>query len=1073
MDKNKGQHFDSLTGVYSRHYLETSLPHYLKQILKKRGMFSVVIIDLDHFKSVNDTYGHKRGDAVLIEFAEFIKNSLRGEDMAFRYGGDEFVCILPGTNYKQAVKISQRIIDASRAREFAGLKFTLSIGIASAPEHGTDWPTLFEVADKNLYNAKRHGRDRIGFFEEEKKSLTIPTREIVGRDKELDRIKKSVQVVLNGCGGSVFVGGEIGVGKTRLIHEVIKSIKIPKPRCWESNLSTATNSIPYYPFREIIRQGIEELGIDAIENFPPSYQIELFKIIPELSENKKKFEESIPLVDKFRLFEGVRRFFTYACLKEPLFIFLDNIHWCDEGSLELFHYLVRTLKKNPIFFFTAYRSEESKKSSFQNILQNLSREGLCELITLKPLEIDSVARMLSLILDDFPPPELTEYVFNQTGGNPYFIEELMKALRDNGALIGTKNGWQFELSKKVEIPYTLEMVIQRKLDLVGSEARELLVYCAVLGRKFDFSFLRAVVGMNEGYLFDLLDKILDAGLLTLSKGFYCFSEEMIRELIYNQINKIKLKSYHQTVGEKLLALYTDRLNEVVEELSEHFYISGDFKKAALYSILAGDKAQSSYANQDALRFYTRSLECLKNEIYPNKTLEEIECLRKRAKVLGFIGENKNAISDLECAIRKTQDLADKIKEADCLVELCNIYLNIGFYKEVLRKSKAALKIYKKARDKEGETKSISSIGSAYYYLGKFQKAVRYYKHSLKIAKTTGNRKNESKLLNDIGVMYYALCDYWKALEYWRSALSVNRKIRNLAGEATIYNNIGVVYYLLCDYRKALKYWQSALNMKRKIGDRQGEALVLTNMGNIYNIFGEYPKSLESYNAAKIIYEEIGDRHGEGEVLNNIGFTYSVFGEYSSAMACYQLSLKITKEIGDRSGEGIALANLAGLFIEQNDYPEARKYLVNAEKIAREVKTKELSLNIMLIWGELSIRENKIGDAERYANGALQIAEELKLKNKVAETFLIQARIEAQKGNWKKAQTKFQDAISIFDQLGLPLEKAKAYYYYALDMNFSGRKNISKKYLQMAYKIFERLSAHPWLKRVKKKLSGYI
>ncbi|HTY08858.1 MAG TPA: GGDEF domain-containing protein, partial [Candidatus Edwardsbacteria bacterium] len=168
---------DDLSGLYNRRYFGQTLPRLLKEAQTARRPLSLVVIDIDFFKTINDTYGHACGDRVIREFGEFLLRTVKKSDIVCRYGGDEFVCILPRTDYGQSLRVSQRIIEESHQREFGRLKITLSIGIATYPDHGDDGLTLFESADQDLYSAKRHGRDQVGLHSEREPGLLIPTPE--------------------------------------------------------------------------------------------------------------------------------------------------------------------------------------------------------------------------------------------------------------------------------------------------------------------------------------------------------------------------------------------------------------------------------------------------------------------------------------------------------------------------------------------------------------------------------------------------------------------------------------------------------------------------------------------------------------------------------------------------------------------------------------------------------------------------------------------------------------------------------------------------------------------------------
>jgi two-component system cell cycle response regulator len=157
---------DGLTGIYNRRYLQMQFRQVLATALRFNRPFSVLILDLDDFKQVNDTFGHQRGDSILIEFAHRVTQSLREVDTFSRYGGEEFVCLLSETNIPGAMTTAEKILDSVRAEAFGGtgevpVELTVSIGIAAYPQHGDSFRTLIKSADDALYRAKREGKDRV------------------------------------------------------------------------------------------------------------------------------------------------------------------------------------------------------------------------------------------------------------------------------------------------------------------------------------------------------------------------------------------------------------------------------------------------------------------------------------------------------------------------------------------------------------------------------------------------------------------------------------------------------------------------------------------------------------------------------------------------------------------------------------------------------------------------------------------------------------------------------------------------------------------------------------------------
>lgn len=153
---------DSLTGIFNRRYMDITLKKEFNRCARYGKSFSVCLIDIDDFKRVNDTKGHLFGDIVLKELADLLKASIREEDVACRYGGEEFLIIAPETNSTGAAILGDRIRNALRRSEFFTKNaITFSGGTSTFPENARDVDTLVHAADNALYQAKFSGKDRI------------------------------------------------------------------------------------------------------------------------------------------------------------------------------------------------------------------------------------------------------------------------------------------------------------------------------------------------------------------------------------------------------------------------------------------------------------------------------------------------------------------------------------------------------------------------------------------------------------------------------------------------------------------------------------------------------------------------------------------------------------------------------------------------------------------------------------------------------------------------------------------------------------------------------------------------
>lgn len=158
---------DSLTGLFNRRYLEETLERELLRASRKYLSLAIILLDVDDFKYFNDTYGHAVGDTILHQLGELLREHVRGDDIACRYGGDEFILVLPDASLEVAQKRADSLSEAAQKlsiqiEDQKSGSITLSLGIALYPMHGSTSASILKAADAALYRAKRQGKGQVG-----------------------------------------------------------------------------------------------------------------------------------------------------------------------------------------------------------------------------------------------------------------------------------------------------------------------------------------------------------------------------------------------------------------------------------------------------------------------------------------------------------------------------------------------------------------------------------------------------------------------------------------------------------------------------------------------------------------------------------------------------------------------------------------------------------------------------------------------------------------------------------------------------------------------------------------------
>jgi diguanylate cyclase (GGDEF)-like protein len=169
---------DPLTGLFNRRYMEESLAQEQHRTKRNDAHLAVIMIDIDHFKQFNDTFGHDGGDAVLRALGEFLKKHVRGSDIACRYGGEEFILILSPSTAEGARQRAEKIREDARLLGVTHCNpgigaITLSLGVAIFPDHASEVAAIIKAADVALYQAKRGGRNRVVMFGEKAETITL------------------------------------------------------------------------------------------------------------------------------------------------------------------------------------------------------------------------------------------------------------------------------------------------------------------------------------------------------------------------------------------------------------------------------------------------------------------------------------------------------------------------------------------------------------------------------------------------------------------------------------------------------------------------------------------------------------------------------------------------------------------------------------------------------------------------------------------------------------------------------------------------------------------------------------
>jgi diguanylate cyclase (GGDEF)-like protein len=388
---------DPLTKAYTRSFLKDRLQVLVEEARRSSVPLSLILIDLDHFKSVNDAFGHARGDQVLLEFVERLGSMIRSTDTLFRYGGDEFVLVLPKTSKEQALVLANRLLKRVRGEPFEGeppLSLSLSIGLTETSEADTP-ESLFEKADRRLMEAKRAGRSQV-VAADPAKGLYMPQGDInrlVERESEIDIAHQFLESLTQARRGVLRVAGASGSGKTRFLAEVGKSAHLRGYQVLALQASSALSNRAFGALSEA------------------SFQ---WKGAPLTLAGMTDFIAELPgfLKDQGRL---------------GLVVLVDDVQYLDGGTLDLLRKLLASSQVSQLA--VAYTTEEGRTLAAGRLAAPLQ-----DSVVLRRLSADGLRIWLRELLQWEPEERFLQWIYQETGGLPALIRKSLDYLVEEGIL---------------------------------------------------------------------------------------------------------------------------------------------------------------------------------------------------------------------------------------------------------------------------------------------------------------------------------------------------------------------------------------------------------------------------------------------------------------------------------------------------------------------------------------------------------------------------------------------------------------------------------------------------------------
>lgn len=390
----QGLQSDPLTGARSRQGFSTELEDILDAATVLGHNTSLMILDVDHFKSINDVFGHARGDQILVELVSRITELVRGSDLLYRYGGDEFILVLPNTNRHQATGLAERLLGVIKGKLFAGeppLAVSVSIGLASANPGEENPRELFEQADLNLYAAKRAGRGRLA-------EVGDPVAQVSGRLLEREAASQTAHRFLKTLPqlrrGALIVAGPEKGGHSGFLRETSQVAKLLGYRVVQLVGRSAYATHPYGAL-------LDGLGLEEGE-------LAITGQIPALLARLGQTDQGV-----------------VWCI--------DRLDSLDAASLQTVQRLMQA-NEGPVMGLVVVGTAPARVEAW---LGGMARDQ----VSLTPFSLGATKVFVRTWLRWEPPEEFIGWLWQKSAGLPGRMVQLLDELRHGGALIAGSGGY--------------------------------------------------------------------------------------------------------------------------------------------------------------------------------------------------------------------------------------------------------------------------------------------------------------------------------------------------------------------------------------------------------------------------------------------------------------------------------------------------------------------------------------------------------------------------------------------------------------------------------------------------------
>lgn len=491
------------------------------------------------------------------------------------------------------------------------------------------------------------------------------TTGFVGRERELAGLTERLDRAITGSGDVVLIRGGAGLGKSRLCSElreiaILRGATSLKGHCLEGA------GVPFLPFTEILEGAAEAFDETELRSAAGSHVTELGRIAPTVREALGDIgaERDTPTdLERASLFAAVRDFLTRLSRTAPLLLVIEDAHWADDASAVLLRYLVRMAKGRSILIvITGRPGEDRAHDDVAQVQEELLRQSPDGVIALEELSSVDVTALIAAVAGREPPDYVAAAFYERVGGNPLFVEQVVKHLIEEDRLFDERDRW-VELTSfdALPLPDTVRSAIENRLDRLTPATTRVLSIAAVAGRRAEYELVTELSGVPVEELVEAVEAAERAQLIVAEPSRsgiqLTFRHDLIRQVVLDRTSLPRRQELHLSLATAIEQRNADSRGGYEQDLAYHYLEARSRHHAAdalRYLRIAARRAVAATAYEEAARLYAEGVEL----VPPSAALERCEMLLLLGEARKRVSDSDLARAAFEEASRLAKDLGD-------------------------------------------------------------------------------------------------------------------------------------------------------------------------------------------------------------------------------------------------------------------------------------------------------------------------------------------------------------------------------------------------------------------------------